>query len=315
MRRSRLALLAAVLGALALLWWLGSEESPAPAVPTATVDPAQRGGEAAAGTPAPTAPSPPPVREVALASGRRVRLIERPPLPRPDPPYGPAYAALIEAAEAGVAEAQYQLGLLLYQCRRIPEQAEALAAQIDRLQQTREYRGFPVERPDAEAAQWQQGFEDCRGVPAAARGEYRRWLRQAADQGLIEAQLDLMFHLPDIEYCQYLHQCSPEQRVRQQALQQEALADVERARAAGSVSALWTFGGWYLGEEVLPSDPIEAYAHFLALDQIQAAAGRERRFTAMLEGLQGRLRPVDRTQAEARAEALLANPACCVLTD
>ena len=245
--------------------------------------------------------------------GVPVRLIKRASL-RPAPPYGAAYAKLLPVAQAGDANAQYSLGLLLYECRDIPADAPAMERVIDSVHQTHTRDGWDVGDPGEEERMLRSRFAECAGVPGEARSQYRDWLKRAADAGLVEAELDLPLRLPPGKWCQFLSECSPQQRAEQEALQKEAMDYVGRARDAGSAQALWTFGAWYEQGEAVPEDDVEAYANFLALEEINAAAGQPQRFGAMLEALRARLRPVDLDRAEQRARELLSNPNCCVLT-
>lgn len=261
-----------------------------------------------------TAPAKPLERYAVSASGVPIRLIRRPAIGVLSPPYGAAYAQLLPAAQGGDTLAQLRLGLLLYECRDVPADAAALERDIDNTYQTRRRGGWDVADPQLEEKTLRRRFADCSEVPAAQRGAYRDWIKQAADGGLLEAQLELPLHLPQGEYCQYLAECSPAQRARQEALQQEAIDYITRARDGGSAIALWTLGGWYAQGEVLDANDIEAYASFRALDQINQAAGQPQRFASMLKSLRTRLRPADLITAEARADALLSNPNCCVLT-
>ncbi|MDB5988416.1 MAG: sel1 repeat family protein [Nevskia sp.] len=256
-----------------------------------------------------------PVEQRAVsASGVPIRLIRRPAVGVISPPYGAAYAQLLPAAQAGDTLAQLRLGLLLYECRDVPADVATLEHDIESTYQTRRRGGWDVADPQLEEKTLRRRFQDCRDVPAAQRGAYRDWIKQAADSGLLEAQLELPLHLPQGEYCQYLAECSVAQRARQEALQQEAIDYTTRARDAGSAAALWTIGGWYAQGEVLDTNDVEAYANFRALDEINQAAGQPQRFAQMLTSLRARLRPADLISAEARADALLSNPNCCVLT-
>ncbi|WP_428313227.1 hypothetical protein [Hydrocarboniphaga sp.] len=313
MSRSRIALL---LGALSLLiaatWWLTRSAPVAVMVPAASDEPGELPVEPAA-VAEPAKPKP-VVIDAVTAGGIKLHIVKPVPLLRPPPPYGPAYEALLQQAHAGDRPAQYQLGLLLYECRDVPADSERLEREVESIYQTRRRGGWDIDDPAIEARQLRQQYADCAGIPADERGTYRDWLRSAADAGLIEAQLDLMYHLPQREFCQYLYQCTPKQREEQAELQAEALRYVTQARDAGSVAALWTFGAWYQSDEVLPVNDVEAYAHYYALDQIQAAAGVDRRFSAILKAIRAKLRPVDLAQGEARATELLSNPRCCVLT-
>lgn len=261
------------------------------------------------------APAPPPApRTVISRSGITLRLVERPKLEALQRPLASAYTALESGARAGDPVAQYQLGLLLYACRDVPADARALEHAVDMLHQTHRSGQWDVDNPTDEERSLRRRYDECAGVPGDARGQYRDWLRSAADAGLIEAQLDLPRHLPPGEYCQFLEECTPRQRAAQLALQEEAVDYMTRAREAGSAMALWTFGAWYEQGEVLPRNDVEAYAHFLALDDIHAATGQSRRFDAMLASLRERLRPIDLETAKDRARELLTNPNCCVLT-
>ncbi|WP_420465406.1 hypothetical protein [Panacagrimonas sp.] len=256
----------------------------------------------------------PAVLETRSESGVPIRIVRRPRLDPPAPPYATVYPLLHAAAENGEPTAQYRLGQLLYRCRSVPVEEDELAAQIDRVYQTRRHGGWDVDDPAQTEHSLRQDFEHCAGVPAEQRGRYRDWMRRAADQDLMEAQLNLMFHLPQAEYCQFIENCTPEQARLMAELREQARQDVTRALEAGSVEALRTMGGWALNEEMGTPDPVQALAYFSAYDQIQRAAGRESELEAMLAGLRARLRPVDLDEADNRASDLLRNPRCCQVT-
>lgn len=312
-RRAAWGLLAAALLCALIGGRLSRSTGPAPAaaLPPRAVENPQAAQTPIADTPAPERAQ--TAQPATVSSGIPIRLIRRPPLTVPAPPYGPAYARLLPQAQAGDRTAQYRLGLLLYQCRDIPADPAALDRQVERVYETRRREGWDVDDPAAEEQSLRRQYAECAGVPEDARGRYRDWLKAAADAGLLEAELDLPLHLPPGDYCQYLSECSPEQRARQEALQQEAVEYFGRALDQGSAQALWTFGAWYSEGEVLPENDVEAYADFEALNQIFAAAGDPRNFDAILAELRGRLRPADLQQAEARAKEILSNPKCCVL--
>ena len=306
----------ALVGAVLLgFWWFGDAPPIVPDAPQTAAEQADAASSAesaaAAATPDPAAPV---TRQAKVASGQSVRLIRMPRIDVPSPPYAKAYQELRENAEQLPPAQQYQLGQLLYRCRDVASDETELARQIDRLYQTRRHEGWDVDDPPAEERNLRQGYADCAGIPGPARQEYRDWMRRAADGGLVEAQLNLMFHLPKAEYCQFIEDCTPAQARFMVQLREEARVQVGKALDNGSVKALRTVGGWMLNEEMGTHNPMEAYAHFHAYDQIQQAAGREREMTLMLEGLRRQLRPVDLSQAETRARELLANPNCCVLT-
>jgi TPR repeat protein len=309
----RLAILVIAFAVLIAAWyWFGRP----PAAPPAGA--AQNGAPAVAAAPAPTAAKAAPAstapRQVLSASGVTIRLLKRPSLTVPAPPYGPAYSRLEPMARAGDKAAQYQLGLLLYECRDVPTEAGDLEKTIERTYETRSRGGWDVDDPAGEEQALRRRYEECSGVPGEQRGKYRDWMRQAADSGLIEAQLDLPHHLPPGDYCQYLSECSPEQRGKQEALDKEAVDYTGRARDAGSAAALWSFAAWYSEGDVLPQNNVEAYANFNALDQINVADGQPRRFDEALADLRSRMRPTDLEQADARTREILSNPNCCQLT-
>lgn len=314
--RQRLLWVAVGLVAVAgLLLWLVLRPEPTTPGADAAI------GADAAETPASPGPTEgdtgvetPKVIQAVASSGVSLRVTRTPRIDTPSPPYGPAYERLRAGAETAKPDAQYQLGLLLYRCRDAAADEAELSRQIDQLYQTRRNKGWEVDDPAQEEASLRQDYSACAGVPAAARREYRDWMQRAAEGGLIDAQLNLMFHLPQAEYCQFIEDCTPEQVQLMARLRDEARSQVAKALEAGSVEALRTVGGWHLNEEMGTPDEVEAYAHLSAYDQIQQAVGRERELTAMLAGLKSRLRPVDLERAEARARELLSNPHCCVLT-
>lgn len=303
--------------ALLIAWVLRTPPSvpPAAAVGVNDIAAVDAGAIGANGGGASRAAQLPPAEVEAVASsGVRLRLKRRPRIDPPAPPYGAQLADLQAAADQGNALAQYRLGLMLYQCREVPSDASGLSRAVEEIHQTRSRDGWDVADPAQEEQALRTAYAHCAGIPAPTRSDYRTRLRAAADAGLIEAQLNLMFHLPPGEYCQYIEDCTPEQAARMGELRDEAREQVGRALDAGSVEALRTVGGWHLNEEMGTPDPVEAWAHFSAYDQIQQAAGRERELTAMLDGIESRLRPVDLERARARARELLSNPHCCVLT-
>ncbi|MGQ0701129.1 MAG: hypothetical protein ACT4PZ_23160 [Panacagrimonas sp.] len=308
-------LLAALVGAAALWLWLREDEAASEAEPPALENPAAAPDEKQVAPSLAIAPPPgPKIVEAKMSSGVAVRLIRPPRIEPPSAPYGAGYEALRQAAEKGEPVAQYRLGLMLYRCRDVPADEAALSGRINQVYQTRQSDGWDVDDPAQEERGLRQDFADCRGVPSEVRGSYRDWMKQAAESGLIEAQLDLMFHLPKAEYCQFIENCTPAQAQFMAGLREEARLHVTRALQAGSVEALRTVGGWALNDEMGSIDEIEAYAHFSAYDQIQQGLNRERELGPMLARLKSKLRPVDIDQAEARARELLSNPKCCVLT-
>jgi TPR repeat protein len=312
----RLATLVAAFAVLIAAWyWFGRPPAAPPAggAPGAKPAAAAAAGPAAAASPA-AAPEAAAPRQVLSASGVTIRLLRRPLLTVPAPPYGPAYSRLEPMARAGDKAAQYQLGLLLYECRDVPIDTGELEKTIERTYETRSRGGWDVDDPAGEEQSLRRRFEECAGVPGEQRGKYRDWMRQAADAGLIEAQLDLPHHLPPGEYCQYLSECSTEQRAKQEGLEKEAVDYTGRARDAGSAAALWSFAAWYSEGDVLPQNNVEAYANFNALDQIFVADGQARRFDGALADLRSRMRPADLEQADARTREILSNPNCCQIT-
>lgn len=256
-------------------------------------------------------PSEPVVLQTEAASGVPIRIVRRPRLDLPAEPYARQFEALLPRAEAGEAVAQYQLGLLLYRCRDVPADDAELARRVDRLYQTRRSEGWDVDDPSMTERIWRESFAQCQGVPEEQRVRYRDWMVRAADQNLLEARLDLMFHLPQGDYCQFIEDCTPAQRERMAQLRERARLDVMAALDAGSVEALRIVGGWALNDEMGVPDPVEALASLSAYEQIQRARGREPEVAALLASLRARLRPVDLDAAETRARELLANPDCC----
>lgn len=304
-----------VVGVAAVLgwaWYLAGRDV-GTASPFGFGAPAGTGGDGSGQAPPATAAEPRVIERIA-ASGVRVRIERRPRIDTPSPPYADRVRELQPAADRGDPVARYQLGLALYQCRDAPVDEQGLARAVEEIHQTRTRQGWDVNDPEQEEEALRTAYAQCVGVPAEARTGYRDLVRAAAEQGLMEAQLNLMFHLPQAQYCQFIEDCTPEQAKFMAGLREEARVNVLKALEGGSVEALRTVGGWALNEEMGTPDDVEAYAYFSAYDQIQQASGRERELGIMLAGLRKRLRPVDLERAESRAKELLSNPKCCVLT-
>lgn len=306
-------LLAALLG-LALWFVLRPERGSSDAGKAAVALDAAGAASAVDPSAATQGPEEPKVIQAVAASGVPIRVTRSPRIDVPAPPYGPKLAEMFAASDSGDPAARFRLGLMLYQCRDVPADAPGLARAVEEIHQTRSRDGWEVADPAQEEDALRTLYANCAGVPAPARVQYRELMLAAADAGLIDAQLNLMFHLPPGKYCQFIEDCTPEQAQRMLSLREAAKLQVGKALEAGSVEALRTVGGWALNEEMGTPDEVEAYAHFSAYDQVQRALGRERELTAMLAGLESRLRPVDLERAETRAKELLANPRCCVLT-
>ncbi len=316
MRRPRLllGLLTLLLVVLVVQRW-PDDEPPAP--PTEVATPLESPPTVPeVPPPAPAAPAVPrqTFERAVVESGIAIRLVRRARFAAPEGRLADGYAQLLPEAQSGNRLAQYRLGSLLFECREIPADTASLEREVEVIHQTRRHGRWAVDAPKAEEATLRHLYAECDGIPAEARMGFRDWIKQAADAGVIEAQINLPLKLPPDDYCQFLSECSAAQRAKQEALQAEAVDYTMRARDAGSVSALWTVAAWYAEGEVVPQSDVEAYGHFWALDQIQAASRQPRRFGKLLAGLKKKLRAVDIEAGEARARELLSNPNCCVIT-
>ncbi len=296
-------------------WWLQRPDLPVDPR-EAAADAAASAGGGADGSATGSIPDAAESRVVQTVapSGVPLRVEKRPRIDLPAPPYAARVAELQAASDRGDPVARYQMGTMLYQCRDVPVDEAALSKGVEEIHQTRTHDGWEVSDPAQEEQALRTSYANCQGVPAEARARFRDLLRSAADQGLIEAQLNLMFYLPQSNYCQFIEDCTQQQVKFMANLREEARVNVTKALEGGSVEALRTVGGWALNEEMGTPDEVEAYAHFSAYDQIQQATGQERELGVMLAGIRARLRPVDLERAEARAMELLSNPKCCVLT-
>lgn len=315
----RIAAIFTAIVVLVLVWmawrdWKGGDESGAPA--TQADGTGAEGGAAGSASDASgaAAKAKPSVIVAMSESGVKITVRKRDRIDTAQPPYAAALQKLQAASDAGDPVARYQSGLILYECRDVPVDDAALAKEVEEIHQTRRHDGWEVTDPESEERALRASYASCAGVPPEARERYRDLLKAAADSGLMEAQLDLMYHLPKGEYCQYIEDCSPQAVAAMGALRDEAKAYVQKALEGGSVEAMRTVGGWYLNDEMGTPDEVQAYAYLSAYDQVQKAAGREREVLNMLNSLKKRLRAVDLEQANDRAKELLSNPNCCLLT-
>lgn len=218
-----------------------------------------------------------------------------------------------QQAEAGDADAAYQLGLALKECRRIESSREALDARIRQVFQTRWFDGVPIDDPERMAGELKRRYARCEGVSEEARERYFEWMARAADLDSLEALESMNFQLPPGNICREreLEMCDGEQQAHTFALRERQAAWLQRAQSLGSANALWQLGAAYLNGEMMPPDSIEALAHLLAYQQVVTAFGIEDRVAGLVEALRDQLRPVERLQAEEKAQDLIENPRCC----
>ena len=300
-----------------LLWWWSQTRLDASRTASQqgrSVEAGRIGPDAPDAVPEPTADVPAEPEPEARRGPRLRRLIvDR----RSQLPTGPLQAFIrerTEAAEGGDADAAYQLGLALKECRRIQTAPEALDAVIQTMYQTRRLDGIPVENPDRMAAELRRRYERCRGVPAEARNRYYEWMSLAADSGSLEAQESMVFQLPPGNICREreLEMCDSTQRANTFALREQQAAWLLQARRGGSANALWQVGAAYLNGEMLPRDTIQAYAHLRAFQLVSQSFDIEDRVAGLVADLAESMRPVEVAEAETEALQLISTRQCCV---
>ncbi|MDT0498343.1 hypothetical protein RM530_13345 [Algiphilus sp. W345] len=300
-----------------LLWWWSQtrlDASRTASQQERSVEAGRIGPEAPDAVPEPTTDVPVEPAPAARWGPRLRRLIvDR----RSQLPTGPLQAFIrerTEAAEGGDADAAYQLGLALKECRRIQTAPEALDAVIQTMYQTRRLDGISVENPDRMAAELRRRYERCRGVPAEARNRYYEWMSLAADSGSLEAQESMVFQLPPGNICREreLEMCDATQRANTFALREQQAAWLLQARRGGSANALWQVGAAYLNGEMLPRDTIQAYAHLRAFQLVSQSFDIEDRVAGLVADLAESMRPVEVAEAETEALELISTRQCCV---
>ena len=241
------------------------------------------------------------------------------------PPFGTRYKELQPLAVSGNAEAQFRLAVIVNPCANTPDTAETLKSVIAAALKSRRYLGGTrVEDPKLFDKQMRQEYADCDGVNPAQRGRSREWARSAADAGFLDAQEALMYMARPGNVFYSWNKDSKDNNARDTAHYKAVMDGLIAARSAGSVEAMLTLGSRYAqGSADNPPwerayyDPMKSYANFVAYDQVQQAIGGKRRPAikgTMVGDMQAKLSTAQRSEAEAMAKTMLANPRCCVVT-
>lgn len=248
--RNRIAVMAAALVAAGLVagwWWSRREQAatpvarsdaPAPA-PIARFDgPAELGGVDAAADILRARPS---------GSTRRDLSTER----SYDLPRGRALdviAALQPRAEAGDNDAAFYLFLKIEACRY-------------QLYHGGGGRAAPVRGDSVESQLLARTSPECHGLTPEHYRTNLRWLEQAADSGLIMAQLSYAGNAEAVVGNSSQMLANPEKVI---AYRRKAMGYLHRAAANGSVGALHSLGDAYHYGVLAPRDPVRAYAYAYA---------------------------------------------------
>ena len=232
----------------------------------------------------------------------------------PDSPLVDSYEQLSTAARNGDSVAAYTLSSALRICDRVVSSETELKQQIEELQQTHIVKdtktGFAVyvDNVDERVKRMNEEFEYCNGISSEQKDEFGPLLLQAADEGLISAQLDVVRLEPPISIDPADDQAFEEFRLT-------ALEYLEAARDAGSVEALYQLGVQYLDGTLVDNDPVEAYAYLYAATQAyESDTSRDLSSLGRLVAMVGDGLSVHQLEiAKIEASKLLENPNCCVL--
>ena len=249
-RGSRIAVVAMLLLAVGLgaWWWSRRGQDAAPAAQSAVFAPLPiASGDAPAdvggGDPAAAI-----VRARPPGAARRDLSTER----SYDLPRGRALdviAALQPRAEAGDNDAAFYLFLKIEGCRYQLYHGGGNG------------RAAPTSGDSVESQLIARTPPDCHGLTPEHYRNNLRWLEQAADSGLIMAQLSYAGNAEAVVGNSSQMLANPEKVI---AYRRKAMSYLHRAAANGSVGALHSLGDAYHYGVLAPRDPVRAYAYAYA---------------------------------------------------
>ncbi|MDT0498849.1 hypothetical protein RM530_15985 [Algiphilus sp. W345] len=248
-----------------------------------------------------------------LAPPRPAQVVVRRRAQLPLGPLNAFYTEKYAEAEAGNADAMYQLGLVLMECSQFDATPHALKTSIESAQKTRQWAGSATD-PEWTAAELRRRYARCEGINAKMRDRYYEVMAAAADRGSVEAMESMVFQLPPDDICREkeLRSCNVHAQTETKNLRERQAAWLHQAQENGSANALWHLAAAYLNGEMESTDKQEAYVYLRAYQIVSEAFGQEVQASQLLRDLQRQLSRAEITQADARARSLVANPNCCI---
>jgi hypothetical protein len=254
------AVVAVLLMAAAVLWWRGREIDAVPvarmSIPAPVAQPAVANEVVGAGDPA---------AELILA--RRPGAVRRGVQPSRsfDLPRGRAVdvvASLQPRAEAGDNEAALYLFIKIEECRYQLYHGGGNAS-----------RPPPSADDSLEAQLIARTPPECHGLTQEQYRNNVRWLEQAADAGVVMAQLVYAGNAEAVVGNSSQMLANPDKVI---AYRRKAMQYLRQAAASGSLSALMSLSDAYHYGVLAPRDPIRAYAYYYAKDMASPSAyGRQ----------------------------------------
>ncbi|UHQ25046.1 hypothetical protein LVB77_10370 [Lysobacter sp. 5GHs7-4] len=160
-------------------------------------------------------------------------------------------AALRPRAEAGDADAAFYLFIKVEECRH----------QLYRGRGSAE-RAAPVEGDGVESQLIARTPPECHGLTPEQYRDNVRWLEQAAESGVVMAQLSYARNAEAVIGNSSQMLANPEKVV---AYRHKAMSYLHRAAASGSVEALLGLSDAYDYGVVTARDPMRAYAYYHAV--------------------------------------------------
>jgi len=261
-----------VVAALAL-WWRGREAGTTPAarvsLPAAVAQAVPADDMAGAGDPA-----------AELVRARRPGAVRRGVLPSRsfDLPRGRAVdvvAALQPRAEAGDNEAALYLFIKIEECRYQLYHGGG-----------NDSRPPPSAGDSLESQLIARTPPECHGLTLEQYQNNVRWLEQAADAGVVMAQLSYAGNAEAVVGNSSQMLANPEKVI---AYRRKAMQYLRQAAASGSLSALMSLSDAYNYGVLTPRDPVRAYAYYYAVGQVDSNfvnAGRMNAYAGQLNATQ-----------------------------
>jgi hypothetical protein len=196
-------------------------------------------------------------------------------------------------AEAGDSKAAMALYMTLTRCY------DVLTKELSE-EEVEIYRKANAEKGLLEG--WSKRIDECRGIPVSDLEDRGRWLEQAADSGLLQAQLMYAANPRPIigDATEMIRNPQKVQRYKE-----KAMGYLEELAAKGNTNAMMSLAGFYDNGILVGKDPIKSYAYYKAV----SLADPDPNLRELVE-MQGRKIPAS-TRGKADELAQIIYRRCC----
>ena len=160
---------------------------------------------------------------------------------------------LLQAAQSGDAVASYEIFLTTLDCDNRLRSAGAMYQEMN--------NGKSTVRPDDTTEEDRKNLMDCEGLLTSDSFQNHNWLKQAAEQGSIEAMIMYSINADHVLGNPNEYAMKPE---LVQQWKDDSVNYLRKAASLGSIDALYSLSNVYENGIIAPADPVEAYAYRMA---------------------------------------------------